>query len=39
MIKYENIKERDPTIEDRLAAATNLSGVGFKLYCYFESFP
>lgn len=36
MIKYEIIKERDPTIEDRLAAA-NLSGAGFKLYCYFES--
>ena len=39
MIKYEIIKERNPTIEDRLAAAANLSGAGFKLYCYFESFP
>ena len=39
MIKYEIIKEQDPTIEDRLAAAANLSGAGFKLYCYFESFP
>lgn len=39
MVKYEIIKERDPTIEDRLAAAANLSGAGFKLYCYFESFP
>ena len=37
MVKYEIIKEGDPTIEDRLAAAANLSGAGFKLYCYFES--
>lgn len=37
MVKYEIIKERDPTVEDRLAAAANLSGAGFKLYCYFES--
>lgn len=36
MVKYEIIKEREPTIEDRLAAAANLSGAGFKLYCYFE---
>ena len=39
MVKYEIIKERDPTVEDRLAAAANLSGAGFKLYCYLESFP
>ena len=39
MVKYEIIKERDPTIEDRLAAAACLSGAGFKLYCYLESFP
>lgn len=39
MVKYEIIKERDPTIQDRLAAAANLSGAGFKLYCYLESFP
>ena len=39
MVKYEIIKEREPTIEDRLAAAANLSGAAFKLYCYFESFP
>lgn len=39
MVKYEIIKERNPTIEDRLAAAANLSGAGFKLYCYLESFP
>lgn len=39
MVKYEIIKEQDPTVEDRLAAAANLSGAGFKLYCYFESFP
>ena len=38
MVKYEIIKERDPTIEDRLAAAACLSGAGFKLYCYLESF-
>ena len=36
MIKYEIIKEQDPTIEDRLAAAANLSGAAFKLYCYLE---
>ena len=39
MVKYEINKERDRTIEDRLAAAANLSGAGFKLYCYLESFP
>lgn len=38
MVKYEIIKEREPTIEDRLAAAC-LSGADFKLYCYLESFP
>lgn len=38
MVKYEIIKEREPMIEDRLAAAY-LSGAGFKLYCYLESFP
>lgn len=37
MVKYEIIKEREPTIEDRLAAAANLSGAAFKLYCYFEN--
>lgn len=36
MVKYEIIKEREPTREDRLAAAANLSGAGFKLYCYLE---
>lgn len=39
MVKYEIIKEREPTIEDRLAAAACLSGAAFKLYCYFEAFP
>lgn len=40
MVKYEIIKEREPTIEDRLAAAAAyLSGASFKLYCYLESFP
>lgn len=39
MVKYEIIKEREPTREDRLTAAANLSGAGFKLYCYLESFP
>ena len=37
MVKYEIIKEREPTVEDRLAAAACLSGAGFKLYCYLES--
>lgn len=39
MVKYEIIKEREPTTEDRLAAAGKLSGAGFKLYCYLEGFP
>lgn len=37
MVKYEIVKERDPIMEDRLAAAAQLSGAAFKLYCYFES--
>ena len=36
MVKYEIIKEREPTREDRLAAAANLSGAAFKLYYYLE---
>ncbi len=40
MVKYEIIREGpENTTEKRFEAARKLSGVAFKLYCYFETFP
>lgn len=40
MVKYEIIRENsENNAEKRFSAARKLSGVAFKLYCYFETFP
>ena len=40
MVKYEIIREEmKNTSEKRFEAARKLSGIAFKLYCYFETFP
>lgn len=43
MVKYEIMRleefSKDMFLSFRLTAASELSGTGFKLYCYLESFP
>ena len=35
MVKYDIVRNQQPNAFDRIAAAANLSGAAFKLYCYF----
>ena len=37
MVRYDIVRNQQPNAFDRIAAAANLSGAAFKLYCYFET--